>query len=228
MPPCSARVSKVCSRLSRLGAADAVNVDGVVDDSHRDIIHCSSAFRGSGPPRRGPAGGQRAALGEPADQRLGAVRDVGVQGQHGLGADDALDPQDGPQGGLEVVRVRRHHPAPDVAAAGDLVDLQDLGDQPQGPHHAVEFPVVHLDRHEGDDVVAHRLQIDFAAAVVQHAGAQHAPHAGLGGVPGDAQGVAEFADLDPRDPGSAPAGSSGRWGPGCSNHHSGSLRQSRE
>src|SRR4029079_17903342 len=104
------------------------------------------------------------------------------------------------EGRLEVVRIRRHHPAPDVAAPGDLVHFQDLGDQPQGPHDAVEFPVVDLDRHERDDVVPHRLQIDFTAAVVQHTGAQHTPHARLGGVPRTAQSVAELADLDPRIP----------------------------
>ena len=136
------------------------------------------------------------ALGQPADQGLGPVGDVGVERQHRFGPDDALDPEDLAEGGLQVVGVGGHHAAPDVPPAGDLVDLQDLGEQPQGRHHAVQLPVRHLDRDESDDVVPHRLEVDLAAAVVQHAGAEQAPDARLCRVAGNAQRVAEFADLD--------------------------------
>ena len=119
-----------------------------------------------------------------------------MEGQHGFGADHALDTQDRTQRGLEILRVRGHHPAPDVAPAGDLVHFEDLGNQPQSGDHAVELPVGHLNRHEGDDVVSHRLEVDLAAAVVQDARAQHPAHAGLGSVPRNAEFFAQLADLD--------------------------------
>ncbi|GIU54905.1 hypothetical protein NicSoilC12_06540 [Arthrobacter sp. NicSoilC12] len=79
------------------------------------------------------------------------------------------------------------------------MDFQDLGDQPQGPHDAVEFPVVDLDRTKATTSYPTASR-SISRPPSCSTGAQHAPHARLGGVPRDAQGVTELADLDPRIP----------------------------
>ena len=78
--------------------------------------------------------------------------------------------------------------------------FEDLGEQAQGSHHAVEFAVGYLDGHESNDVVPHGLEVDFPASVAEDPGAQHPAQPRLGGVPGDAQLVAQVPDLDARIP----------------------------
>jgi hypothetical protein len=121
-----------------------------------------------------------------------------MERQDRFSADDPFNPEDRTKGGLQVVGIGSHDPAPDIAPARDLVHLENLGEQAQGAHDAVEFAVGHLDRDESNDVVSHGLQVDFPASVVEDPGALHPSQARLGGVPGDAQLFAQVADLDPR------------------------------
>ena len=76
------------------------------------------------------------------------------------------------------------------------MDLQNLGEQPEGAHNSVQFPVRHFNGDESDDVVPHRLEVDLAAAVVQHPGAEQAPHPRLRRVARNPQHLGQLADLD--------------------------------
>jgi hypothetical protein len=133
---------------------------------------------------------------EAADQGFGAVGDVGMERQDCFGPDDTFDAEDLAEGGLQIVRIGGHNPAPHIAPAGNLVDLQNLGQQPQGAHHSVQLPVCHFDRDESDDVVPHRREVNLAPAIVQHTSTEQAPDARLSRVACDPQQLAEFPDLD--------------------------------
>jgi hypothetical protein len=113
-----------------------------------------------------------------------------------FGPDDALDAEDLAECGLQVVRISGNNAAPDIAPPRDLVDLQDLGQEPEGAHDSVEFPVRHFDRDESDDVVPHRREVDLTSAVVQHPGAEQAPDARLRCVARNPQQLGQLADLD--------------------------------
>lgn len=138
----------------------------------------------------------RNSLCEAADQGLGAVGNVGMERQDCFGPDDALDAEDLAEGGLQVVGIGGYDAAPDIAPAGNFMDLQNLGQQPECAHHPVQFPVCHFDRDESDDVVPHRREVNLASAVVQHTCPEQSPDARLCSVARNAQQLAEFPDLD--------------------------------
>jgi len=119
-----------------------------------------------------------------------------VEGQDSFCSDDALGTQDGPQRGLQIMRIGCHHAAPEISTSGDFVDLQHLWNQPQGADNAIEFAVGHFNGDESYDVVPHLFEVHFAACCLKDPGPEQPFEAALRSIAGDAEGIAELGDLD--------------------------------
>jgi len=121
-----------------------------------------------------------------------------VKSKHCLGADDSLDSKNRSECRLEMMSVSCGDAAPDIAAAGDLMNLKYLIEAAQTSNNSIEFAVGYLNGNEGGYVIVEGFEIEFAATGSKGPGPQEPSDSGLCCIAGNAQLVAELTDLRSR------------------------------
>ena len=162
------------------------------------VQSCEAPLPGSDRGERGKwGGGGVGEEGQPADQRFRPVRDVRMKRQDGFRPDHPFDPEDRAQGCLQVVGILGHHPAPDSPRPEISWTSRTCGIRrkaPTTPSSSRWRPRSSRKRRRRTPPLQGRFPGRRRAA-----GRNADPaDARLRGVAGNAQFVAQFADLDPR------------------------------